>query len=307
MWIEPTANRFTSPLVLAQEEHILAWARDAQPDIPSPSTTVGRGKLDVVQYEAAAAVAGTDGLVVIVGPAGAGKTTMLRAAVDDLRAHGRPVFGVAPSAKAARVLEVETGMVTDTVAKLLYEWDRPDRDPTERWRLPAGTTIVVDEAGMASTNDLYQLTTLAAHHQWRLALVGDPRQLQAVGRGGMFAEVGTCTKPIELEQIHRFTHPWEAAASLQLRHGNPAAFDQYVAHDRVVPGTLRGPPRHHRRRLDRPPPARRHPGHHRDDERARRRDQHPHPNGPPRPPPTLRRRCRRWWGSRGGCTSATSS
>ena len=46
-----------------------------------------------------------------------------------------PVFGVAPTAKAARVLERDTGMRADTVAKLLHEWQRPDRPPLPEFRL----------------------------------------------------------------------------------------------------------------------------------------------------------------------------
>jgi hypothetical protein len=38
-----------------------------------------------------------------------------------------------------------------------------------------------------------------------------------VGRGGMFAELCPTAHAIELERIHRFVNPWEAAASLQLR------------------------------------------------------------------------------------------
>ena len=106
MWIEPSARHHTSSEVLAQEEHIICWAMDAQLDPPAPSTSVNPGRLDVTQAEAAAAVAGSDRLVLVVGPAGAGKTTMLAAAVDDLTHQGRVVFGVAPTAKAARVLEV---------------------------------------------------------------------------------------------------------------------------------------------------------------------------------------------------------
>jgi ATP-dependent exoDNAse (exonuclease V) alpha subunit len=64
----------------------------------------------VMQAEAAAMVAGSDRLVLVVGPAGAGKTTMLQAGVTDLARHGHEVFGLAPTAKAARVLETETGM-----------------------------------------------------------------------------------------------------------------------------------------------------------------------------------------------------
>ncbi len=185
----------------------------------------------------AAAVAGHDRLVVIVGPAGAGKTTMLRAAASDLERHGRVVFGVAPTAKAARVLERETGMPADTVAKLLYEWARPV-GPKPEWALPSGSTIVVDEAGMLSTPDLHRLTRLATTQHWRLALIGDHRQLQAVGRGGMFAELCTTSRTIELERIHRFTNEWEAAASLKLRPGDLRALDAYEAHDRIIPGTI---------------------------------------------------------------------
>ena len=80
VWIEPTAPRFTSEAVLAQEEAILTWAMAAQADPPTPSTTVNRDGLDPLQADAAAAVAGDDRLVLVVGPAGAGKTRMLTAA-----------------------------------------------------------------------------------------------------------------------------------------------------------------------------------------------------------------------------------
>ena len=162
---------------------------------------------------------------------------MLHAAAADLAGHGRGVFGVAPSAKAAQVLARETGIRTDTVAKLLCEWERPD-GPRPEWRLSRATTLVVDEAGMLGTNDLYQLAQLTAASGWRLALVGDTRQLQAVGRGGLFGEICASSRVIELERVHRFTHPWEAAASLRLRHGDPRALDTYCAHHRIVAGTL---------------------------------------------------------------------
>jgi conjugative relaxase-like TrwC/TraI family protein len=234
VWIEPSARHHTSSEVLAQEEHIICWAMDAQLDPPAPSITVNTGRLDVMQAEAAAAVAGSDRLVLVVGPAGAGKTTMLAAAVDDLTAQGRVVFGVAPTAKAARVLESETGMGSDTVAKLLHEWRRTDRPPERPWRLPVGATVIVDEAGMLGTGDLHQLTHLADAQQWRLVLVGDPHQLQAVGRGGMFGELCATGRTIELDTIHRFHNQWEADASLKLRHGDPGGLDAYLDHDRIV-------------------------------------------------------------------------
>ena len=135
LWIEPTAPRFTSEAVLAEEDTHPHLGDDAQAEPPAPSRTVERNSLDVLQAEAAASVAGDDRLVLVVGPAGAGKTRMLATAVNDLHAQRRAVFGVAPTAKAARVLERDTGMRADTVAKLLHEWQRPDRPPLPEYRL----------------------------------------------------------------------------------------------------------------------------------------------------------------------------
>ena len=210
----------------------------AQADPATPSDTVNRDGLDPLQADAAAAVAGDDRLVLVVGPAGAGKTRMLTAAGHDLQTNGRVVFAVAPTAKAARTVERDTGIRADTVAKLLHEWQRTDRPPLPEYQLPAGATLVVDEAGMLSTPALHQIVELAGRNGWRLALVGDPRQLQGVGRGGLFAELCANGRVDELERLHRFTHPWEAAASLQLRRGDPAALDAYEAHGRIIAGTL---------------------------------------------------------------------
>ena len=91
---------------------------------------------------------------------------------------------------------------------------------------------------MFGTSSLHHLIRLADHLDWRLVLVGDPRQLQAVGRGGLFAELCATSRTHELVRIHRFTHPWEAAASLQLRAGDPDALDAYEAHGRIQPGPL---------------------------------------------------------------------
>lgn len=230
--------RFTSEAVLAEEEHVIAWALDAHAQPPAPSRNNLRQGLDDLQADAAASVAGADRLVLVVGAAGSGKTRMLAAAAADLCAQRRTTFAVAPTAKAARVLERDTGIPADTVAKLLHEWQRSDRPAAAPFRLAAGTTLVVDEAGMISTPSLCELVRLAERNRWRVVLVGDPRQLQAVGRGGLFGELCSTGRINELEQLHRFTHEWEAAASLLLRAGDPRAFDAYEAHGRVLPGTL---------------------------------------------------------------------
>jgi conjugative relaxase-like TrwC/TraI family protein len=236
IWIAPVEPHLTTEQVLAQEERILLYAIEAHEAAPRPSMTLGRAGLDVLQADAAAAVAGDDPLVLVVGPAGTGKTTTLQRAADDLRAQGRPVFAVAPTAKAAKVLRDETRMPADTVAKLLHELRAGQ--PHAEYRLAPGTTVVVDETGMVGTGSLDALVELAMSQRWRLVLVGDARQLQAVGRGGMFDELCRTGRVCELATIHRLRHAWEQAASLKLRAGNSDALDEYFRHGRITAGTF---------------------------------------------------------------------
>ena len=77
-WSRPPPH-FTSDAILAEEDTSWPGPWTPKPTTRHPSTTVDRDGLDVLQADAAAAVAGTDRLVLVVGPAGTGKTTMLRA------------------------------------------------------------------------------------------------------------------------------------------------------------------------------------------------------------------------------------
>jgi conjugative relaxase-like TrwC/TraI family protein len=215
-----TDRRYTTTEVLRQEERLVAWAATA--------TSPTRDDADAV----VAAVAGPDRLVLVVGPAGAGKTTTVARAVQQLRQNGRPVLGLAPSGKAADVLANETSLTTATVAKLLTEYRRPD-GPSPTYRLPHGTTVVVDEAGMVATDDLAALVSIADRHGWRLVCVGDPDQLPAVGRGGMFGHWCDALPAYHLDEVRRFSQPWEADASLALRHGDPRAVSAYHDHGRL--------------------------------------------------------------------------
>ena len=190
------------------------------------------------QLEVAGAVAGNRELVLVVGPAGTGKTSALAPAVEQLRADGRAVFGVAPSAAAAEVLAVDAGLAADTLDKLLVE-HRLDRPPDHRYDLPPGATVVVDEAAMVSTPKLAELAELADARGWRLALVGDPLQFSAVGRSGMFGHLVDCHGAIELDRVHRFANDWERDASLALRRGDTEVLDLYDHHGRLHGGTAR--------------------------------------------------------------------
>jgi conjugative relaxase-like TrwC/TraI family protein len=218
-----TNRRLTSQATLDEETALLAWARR--------NAGVARtATWEDPQAAAARAVAGTHRLVLVVGPAGTGKTTMLRSGIAQLRARQRPVVGLAPSGKAADVLARETGCRAATLASFLQRHTNPARASISP---PPGTTIVLDEAGMAATGDLARLVHLADTRFWRLVCIGDPDQLPAVGRGGMFAQWCDSLPAHRLDHVHRFAEPWQAAASLQLRRGDPAAAEAYAARQRL--------------------------------------------------------------------------
>ena len=230
---ESVADRaLTTQAILDQEQALIEWVdrrltNDSSDDPGAPARS--SKDLDVAQTAAACAVAGDADIVLVVGPAGTGKTTALAPAVAAIRAADRVVFGVAPSATAAEVLAEETGLMADTLDKLLIE-HRLRRPPGRRFDLPAGATVIVDEAGMLSTAKLFELATLADLKGWRVALVGDPLQFSAVGRGGMFGLLVDTFGAIELERVHRFDNEWERDASLRLRQGDITVADLYQQH-----------------------------------------------------------------------------
>lgn len=236
---EPAVDRtLTTQTILDQEHQLLSWAeqRSQQSGRRVRRMVLPEG-LDPGQIEVATSVVQGRNLELVVGPAGSGKTTALTAAAFNLSIQGGTVFGVAPTAAAAEVLATETGIRADTLDKLLVEHSYSDWPPGSGYDLPSRSTIIVDEAGTASTPKLAQLAVLADQKDWRVVMVGDPRQFSAVGRGGMFAHLVNTLGATELEQVHRFHHEWERKATLQLRHGDLSALPEYDRHGRLHGGT----------------------------------------------------------------------
>ncbi|MCU1497828.1 MAG: conjugal transfer protein (TraA-like protein) [Acidimicrobiales bacterium] len=146
----------------------------------------------------------------------------------ELQHQGRGVVGLAPSGKATDVLATEAKCPSLTLASFLQYHDDERRQPWQQ-----GTTVILDEAAMTRTDDLHRLVDLARRRQWRLVAVGDPAQLPAVGRGGVFAHWCETLPHHELVAPRRFTEPWEAAASIGLRAGDADAVELYALRDRL--------------------------------------------------------------------------
>lgn len=245
----------TSLHVVAVETELrdrLQHLADASAEAATP--LVRDARLDEEQAQAAATVASTAALVVVEGAAGAGKTTMLGAAIQAAGREGRPVRVVAPTKKAADVAAQELGVPADSVAALMhahgYRWNTDGvwsrlapgetdpgtgavyRGPSEGVRLAAGERVVVDEAGMLDQDTALALLTVIQESRATLALVGDRAQLAAVGRGGVLDIAASLTLGrVEMAGVHRFTDPEYAALSLDLREArNPALiFDRLHA------------------------------------------------------------------------------
>ncbi|MCL2803076.1 MAG: relaxase domain-containing protein [Micrococcales bacterium] len=215
----------TGPVVPYATIHRVA----AQPD--SHGRMLGPDQVDALTWIT------TSGrmLDVLVGPAGAGKTTALtslRTAWETEHGPGS-VIGLAPSATAAAVLGEDLGIPTENTARWLALHDHTGVD------YQPGQLVIIDEASLAGTFTLDRITSLANQAGAKVVLVGDWAQLQAVDAGGAFTMlVANRRDAPELTDIHRFTNEWEKTASLALRHADPAALDQYETHGRLIDGDL---------------------------------------------------------------------
>lgn len=233
---------YSSTAVLAAEDRLLARADDRSgPVVPAAvvDRVAGRSmqghQLSRQQIAALESIATSGRRVdVLVGPAGAGKTTAMRALrAGWMRVHGRgSVVGLAPSAAAAQVLADDLGVACDNTAKWLHEYDRG------RAILRRGQLVIVDEASLAGTTTLDRITTIASVAGAKVLLVGDGAQLQSVDAGGAFTLLTSRRSDTPtLTEIHRFTQPWEQAASLELRDGQVEVIDTYARHHRLAEGT----------------------------------------------------------------------
>ncbi|MDR0453342.1 MAG: relaxase domain-containing protein [Deferribacteraceae bacterium] len=137
-----------------------------------------------------------DFLTIIQGDAGTGKTF----AVDQLRniieteKINTEIIGLGFTGKAAQELAQAAKINTATIASFMQS-DKP----------LDGKLIIVDEASMVSSKDMLSLLERASKGNNRIALIGDRKQLQAIGAGKMFSELQreNVTKTTEMEEVLR--------------------------------------------------------------------------------------------------------
>jgi conjugative relaxase-like TrwC/TraI family protein len=232
---------FTSEEILAAEDRLLARGESRAAPTVELEVIEGLSRSEVLghllseEQVATLTTIATSGRQVdlLIGPAGAGKTTAMRALHTAWTSvHGKDsVVGLAPSAAAADVLAQDLGVDCDNTAKWLHEHDHG------RAAFGRGQLVIVDEATLAGTLTLDRLTALAAGAGAKVLLVGDWAQLQSVDAGGAFPLLASARDDTpELTEVHRFTNEWEKLASVELRHGRTQVVSTYFRHDRVQDG-----------------------------------------------------------------------
>jgi conjugative relaxase-like TrwC/TraI family protein len=236
---------YTSSRILASEQSLLATAartdgRRIEPalvdiallEAVANGTTLNAGQSELVRGLATSGAR----LQLAIAPAGSGKTTALAVLAEAWTASGGTVLGLAPSAAAAAVLGDQLDGPCDTLAKLAWTISHPGL-PAPVWAASIGpeTLVIIDEAGMADTPTLAAVVSHVVHQGGSVRLVGDDQQLSAVGAGGILTDIRAAHGAHRLDEVLRFTDPAEAAATLDLRRGNPASIGFYADNRRLHP------------------------------------------------------------------------
>lgn len=239
-----TESRFTTREMLAVERQMTdqgkALSLDKSRTIAPEKVTEGiaafeqrKGfQLSEEQRNAVRHVTSPGNLAVVRGAAGAGKTTMLEAGKDVWQADGRRVFGAALAGKAAAGMQ-EVGIQSSTIAKLLYT----NADPLKsEFHLRKNDVLVIDEAGMVDSRTMNKLTNLATERNFKLVLVGDEKQLQAIGAGGAFKAMQTAVGDrAELVENRRQRDAADRIATDQVASGEGGkALLSYIERDKIT-------------------------------------------------------------------------
>nr|WP_234889843.1 Ti-type conjugative transfer relaxase TraA [Agrobacterium vitis] len=186
-------------------------------------------RLSEEQKAAIERIAGPARIAAVVGRAGAGKTTMMKAAREAWELAGYRVVGGALAGKAAEGLEKEAGIESRTLASWELRWNR-GRDV-----LDDKTVFVMDEAGMVASKQMAGFVDAVVRAGAKIVLVGDPEQLQPIEAGAAFRAIVDRIGYAELETIYRQREDWMRKASLDLARGNvEKALTAYEANVRIT-------------------------------------------------------------------------
>lgn len=196
----------TSELIAAEvRERVEKGSLDVQWDwraaidaaIDQPMPAAGDPELEIeeaarTEKAVALKILATRRISALVGQAGTGKTTMLKALCSDPVLAGQ-VLLLAPTGKARIQLGEKVEFKARTLAQFLgkaerWDWDRGYYLNSAGMSTGGFGTVVVDEASML-TEEMRAALIESLKEPTRLILCGDPRQLPPIGAGRPFADL----------------------------------------------------------------------------------------------------------------------
>ncbi|MCC6965306.1 MAG: AAA family ATPase [Nitrospira sp.] len=180
-------DQFTTFSALKAEREMVWTVKDGMERVVPISTReqVAQGlegrALTAGQQEAAMHVlTTTDRFAGIEGKAGTGKTTMLAVVREQAESQGFELRGLAPTAAAARVLEEQAHVKSNTVSSYLS-------GQASTLAGNRNTVYVIDESSMLSTSQAHALVHRITQEQARAVFLGDRQQLSAIEAGKPYA------------------------------------------------------------------------------------------------------------------------
>ncbi|MFL0267205.1 ATP-dependent RecD-like DNA helicase [Candidatus Clostridium radicumherbarum] len=148
-----------------------------------------------------------NGIEVITGGPGTGKTTIINCIIDIFEKANMKVFMAAPTGRAAKRMSEATGREAKTIHRLL-EIGFNEEDTMEFVKDEASSlecdVVIIDEASMIDIMLMNSLLKAIAPGT-RLIIVGDVDQLPSVGPGNVLRDIieSNCLKVVRLKQIFR--------------------------------------------------------------------------------------------------------
>ncbi|MCI0628292.1 MAG: relaxase domain-containing protein [Acidobacteria bacterium] len=200
--VEPLNQAFTTPEGLALERWAVGFVNGTQNNRQALGPVEGiafQFQSDEQRRVVLQTLACTDQVCGIRGLAGAGKTTSLREISRSLESLGQPVYYLAPTASAAKVLKGDGFGTATTVSDFLIN---QVSNEVERLR---NAVLIVDEAGLQSNNLGASLLRVAEKTGARVLFVGDTRQHVSVEAGDFLRilESHSRMRVAELRDIRR--------------------------------------------------------------------------------------------------------